>query len=585
MPALLTLMRKDVPMRLQRISFLWILFSLLLTLSPVQAQERVLNVAWPYQVPPTGHFNTFASNGLLLGQYQDIHEPPLAVLKWASGEYEGMLADSFGWDADGNYVVRLVKGVTWSDGSTLSADDLMATFRIFQLRGDTVWKSLTDVEKVDAQTVKFLMEAPSSLVERLILTTNVRAASVYGALADRVTQLSPGTEAWDSLLNELTKFRPEAPVSAGPYAIVPSSINEANLVLTLNPGGFAGKLQKFDSVRMWNGETEVVTPLVANEELHYITHGIPPTTEKVFDQQGIDIVRSGMNNGPGLYLNHRVYPLGRVEVRQAMAYAIDREQNGYVSLGESGVAVEFPTGMSDGLSGAWLSDETLEQLNPYEYDPERAASLLQSIGFEKDGNGKWHDDKGKLLSFELTYPQEYADWSAAAENAASQLNAFGFDIQLRGVQFQQHPKDIYEGNFQLAVRNWGLGDPIPARSFLQAYNRYNGQGELAGEQGGGMGFKMNVTYSGGQLNVFDASNASAEGVNRQAQAKLVAQLALSYNELLPAIPLWERYTNNALNRKFLQVPSEDNPIYANFGGGTDNWMSYLILTGGVAPAQ
>jgi len=241
--------------------------------------------------------------------------------------------------------------------------------------------------------------------------------------------------------------------------------------------------------------------------------------------------------------------------------------------------------MSDGLSEAWLSDETLDSLNYYEYNPEGAEELLTSIGFSRNDDGIWMDDNGDTLSFELTFPQEFADWSAAAENATAQLNDFGFEISARGVQFQQHPLDVYDGNFEMAIRNWGLGDPIPARSFLEAYNRYNGQGEFAGETGGGMSFDVNVSYSGGDINVFDVSNASSEGVDAEAQAALVTELAMSYNELLPAIPLWERYTNNSLNRNFISVPDSSDPIFANFGGGADNWMTYLILTGVAAPAD
>lgn len=564
---------------------LLVLSAVLMAFAPVHAQENVLNVAWPYTVPPTGHFNTFATNGLLLGQYQDLHEPPLAVLLWASGEYEGMVAAEFGWDADNNYVVKLVDGVTWSDGSAMSADDLMATFNLFRLRGDAVWANLTGIEKVDDATVKFVMDAPSSLAERLILTTNLRPASVYGDIANRAAELEAGTAEWDALLTELTEFRPETPVSGGPYTIDPASVTEANLMMNLNAGGFAGGIQNFDQVRMWNGETEVVTPLVANNELWYITHGIPPTTEEAFTAQGIDIVRSGMNNGPGLYVNHSLYPLSLPEVRQAIAYVVDREQNGFVSLGESGVAVEYMNGMSDGLSDAWLSQETLDSLNTYEHDPAKAEELLTGLGFSRNDDGIWVDDQGNTLSFELTFPQEFADWSAAAENATAQLNEFGFDITARGVQFQQHPQDVYDGNFQMAIRNWGLGDPIPARSYLEAYDRYNGQGELAGEAGSpGMGFDNNVTYSAGEINVFDVATMSSEGIDHDAQAALVSELAVSYNELLPAIPLWERYTNNALNRQYLEVPAIDDPIFANFGGGADNWMTYLILTGRVAPA-
>ncbi len=554
--------------------------------APALGQGATLNVAWPYQVPPTGHFNTFASGGITLGQYQDLHEPPLAVLLWASGEYEGMVAEEFGWDADGNYVITMVGGNSWSDGSAMTADDLMATFNIFRLRGDAVWANMSGIEKVDDSTVKFVMDAPSSLVERIILTTNLRPASVFGDIADRAAMMMSGDDGWDALLEELTEFRPEAPVSGGPYTILPDTINEASLMMELNPGGFAGDIQNFDMVRMWNGETEVVTPLVSNEELHYITHGIPPTTEEAFADQGIDIVRSGMNNGPGIYVNHAVYPLNMVEVRQAIAYTVDRIQNGVVSLGDSGVAVEFMTGMSDGLSLAWLSDDTLDALNTYDHDLMKAEELLQSVGFSRDEAGMWMDDNGDPLAFELTFPQEYADWSAAAENATAQLNDFGFDITSRGVQFQQHPQDIYSSDFELAIRNWGLGDPIPGRSYLQAYNRYNGQGEVAGEGGGaGMNFDNNVDYSGGMVNVFDLSNASSQGVEKADQAALVTQLAVSYNELLPAIPLWERYTNNSLNRNYISVPDSSDSIYANFGGGADNWMTYLILKGVAAPAD
>jgi peptide/nickel transport system substrate-binding protein len=570
------------------VSLMLVLAVLVTVFAPMQAQEfeagSVLNVAWPYSVPPTGHFNTFASGSIALGQYQDIHEPPLATLLWASGEYEGMIASEFGWDADNNYVVTVRDGLTWSDGSAVSGADVMATFNLFRLRGDAVWSNISSIEAVDDMTVKFVMAEPSSLAERQILTSNIRAASVYGELADRAAALESGTDEFSALLTELTEFRPETPASAGPYAIDPASVTEANLMMTYNAGGLGADVAKFESVRVWNGETEQVTPLVANNELWYITHGIPPTTEEAFAGQGITIVRAAMNSGPAIYFNHTIYPLNVPEVRQAMAYVIDREQNGFVSLGESGVGVEYMTGMSDGLAEGWLSDETLDALNTYEVDTAAAEALLTGIGFSRNADGIWVDDQGNTLSFELSFPQEFADWSAAAENATQQLNDFGFDITARGVQFQQQEQDVYDSNFQMAIRNWGIGDPIPALHYLQPYNRYNGQGLAAGDEGGGMHFDLNVTYSGGEVNLFDLTNNSGRGTDRDAQAELVSQLAISYNELLPAIPLWERYTNNSLNQNFLSVPALDDPIYANFGGGTDAWMVYFILKGMVAPA-
>jgi len=574
---------------MQLLTLVLILMLAGLSLVPATAQDDVvLNVAWPYSVPPTGHFNTFAANGMLMGIYQDLFEPPLAVLIWADNTYEGFAAESFGYDEDGNYVVTLKSGYTWSDGSPISADDLIATFNLFRLRGDAVWTALTGMEKVDDMTVKFMMDEPSTLAERRILITNLRPASVYGDLANRAAEVfasgaTRDDDAWSSLLAELVEFRPETFVSGSAFVMDTDSISEANLTATLNPGGLGADTALFNRVVLWNGETEVVTPLVANEELWYITHGIPPTTEQAFADQGIDILRTAMFTGPAIYFNHRIYPLNLPEVRQAMAYVIDRQQNGFVSLGESGVAVELMTGMSDALADIWLSEEVIDSLNTYERDLDTAASLLEGIGFSKGADGIWVDDQGNPLAFELSFPQEFADWSAAAENAVAQLNEFGFNITGRGVQFQQQERDVLEANFELAIRNWGIGEPIPGLSYLQPYERFNGQGELAGQAGGGMGFDNNVTYSGGTINVRDVALASGQGTDIAAQAALVEQLAISFNELLPIVPLWERFTNNALNRKYLDAPSFDDPIYIN-DTTADAWMPYLILTGGIGPA-
>src|SRR5690606_6498823 len=144
---------------------------------------------------------------------------------------------------------------------------------------------------------------------------------------------------------------------------------------------------------------------------------------------------------------------------------------------------------------------------------------------------------------------------------------------------QQQLQDVYDNNFQMAIRNWGIGSPFPGQSFLEPYNRYNGQGELAGEGvGGGMRFDVNVTYSGGELNVYEASVQSGEGLDIDAQNVLVEHFAISCIDPLPIIPQWERYGNNPRNRQFLDAPPSDAPFY-DFAGA-DHFMPYLIRTGG-----
>ena len=565
--------------------------ALVLTLGTAAAQKGpTFYGGYPYPVPPDGHFNTFATNAInFYGFYSDLLEPPLAIYKWADGSYEGMLADSFGFDGN-DYVVKLKGGITWSDGTPFSSADVVTTFNINYLLNSPVWDGLKSVEAVDDKTVKFVFDEPSLAAERQILVEAIRANSVYGDIGDRAGKLiSEGVtsddKAFSDLLTELTEFRPAKYVTSGPYNLTKANISDARALLTKNPGGFNADVVKFDNVVLWNGETETVTPLVTAGQLWYGTYGFPPATEAAFVDQGIDIIRGPLYSGPALYFNQSVTPLDRPEVRRALAHAIDRDENGFVSLGDSGVAVEYMAGMSDLIAENTVDKSILDGLDQYDYDPDTAAQMLTDIGFTKGDDGVWIDDTGKRMAFTLIFPSDYSDWAAAAENVTQALNDFGFEITARGEQSQQQLQDVYDSNFQMAIRNWGAASPLPYVSYLEPYQRYNGQGTLAGEStGGGMNFDLDVTYSGGKANLLDLTLASSRGLDKAKQRKQAGQLAQSYNELLPAIPLWERYGNNPLNRKFVDAPPDGDPIYQNGTSVPDPFMTYLLLTGGIGPA-
>ncbi|MEO8394099.1 MAG: ABC transporter substrate-binding protein, partial [Chloroflexota bacterium] len=560
-------------------TLLLVVLAMLFAFSAASAQDpTTFNGGWPYQPPPTGHFNQFAANNIIaLGAYYPLMNPPLAVYHWDTGEYEGYLADTLGFDADNNYVVTLKPGLKWSDGSAVTSADVVTTFEVQYLLNNVVWKSMSKVEAVDDLTVKFTLTGPSKLVERQIVAqVNIGANSVYGDIAKMADPLITAAKTSDddgfkAALQALTDLRPAAPVASGPYVLDPASITAQNLTLVKNVGGLHAADVKFDQVRLWNGETEAVTPLVSNGDLWYGTYGFPPATEKAFIDAGLDIIRGPFHSGPAIYFNYKVYPFDKVEFRQAVAYIIDRDQNGSVSLGQSGLAVGYMTGIGDSLVDSWVADDVKAKLNTYDVDLDKATELLTGIGFTKGSDGKWLDDKGAPLAFTLEFPSDYTDWSAAAENALEQLNAFGFDITGNAVVSTQEEPDVYNSNFQMAIRNWGASSPFPGISWLEPFQRYNGQGLSAGQQvGGGINFNNDVTYSGGELNLLDATIKSGQGLDVDAQKAIIDQIALAYNELLPAIPLWERLGNNPLNRKFVNAPASDDPIYLNPSSGTDS---------------
>jgi peptide/nickel transport system substrate-binding protein len=251
-------------------------------------------------------------------------------------------------------------------------------------------------------------------------------------------------------------------------------------------------------------------------------------------------------------------------------------------------------GFSDNLVDLWLSDDVQAQLDPYTQDLAKAEALLTGIGFTRDSDGVWIDDQGNRMEYELMVAAEFADNSASAENAAEQLTSFGIKTTVRGVNFNQVPIDVNEGNFQLAIRGWGAGNPHPQFSYELDFTQHNayfsgvgaGSGAVGSVDSPGMYFDLNVSSERvGDVNLGELMQAAGTGGDEEAQKETIGTLALAYNELLPQIPLYERYGNNPVPSRFASgwLP-DDDPIYKN-SPYADSFVVLQILDGTLGPAQ
>ncbi len=559
--------------------------------SEVAAGEAEFRGIWPYVVPPAGHFNTFVStNRIELGIYHHLMEPPLFFYLWAEDDWMPVAGESWEWADDTTVRVTLPQGAVWSDGSDYTAQDVVDTFYIQRLQGITVWEFLEDVVAVDDHTVDFLLSEPSNTVlRRIFRETNIRASSVYGEIASQVADLvASGADSesaeWQTLLQTLNEFRPDGIVSLGPYVMDVDSITESQITLPKNETSFLADRTNFDRLLIFNGETPDATPLMLSKEADYATHGFPPATDQQFQTEDIRVIRGPNYNGPALYFNHDIYPFNVPEFRQAVAYAIDRAENGVVSMSESGVAMQNITGFSDNLTSLWLTDETLSELNAYEFNRDQATTMLEDLGFTKGDDSIWIDDQGNRLSFELTAPSEFADWSAAAENLAQQLTDFGIETTFRGVTFSEHPALVRQGNFELAIRDWGAGNPHPHFAYDVDFNTYNYSGGDVDVTDAGPGMNFPLEQDG--MDIGEMIIDSGQGSDREAQAALINELALLYNEQLPQIPLWERYGNNPAveGLRVTGWPADGDDVYLN-GTYADPFSIVLMLRGELAPVQ
>jgi peptide/nickel transport system substrate-binding protein len=539
--------------------------------------------AWPYQLPPKGHFNTFVTNAILAdGIYRDMLEMPMAIYDWSNSKFIPLLATEWKNDADNWYTVKLQTGLKWSDGSDFSSDDVVTTFQLARVVGLSVWRYIDKVEAPDKTTARFHFIKPSSVAPRFILKQFISANSVYKEWGDKAKALADKAADSDevkALRQQFTDFRPKDQVSIGPVKLDPASITSSQLTLVKNPGGFNADTFPFEKVVLYNGETPDVTPLVLSKDIDYATHGFPPATEKSFIDGGVRIIRPATVSGPSIYFNYTNKDLAKVEVRQAIAYAVKRDENGTVSLGDSGKAVKYMAGFSDNLVPAWINEADIAKLNTYDYDLAKAEELLTKAGYKKGADGVWAGPNGPL-EFELTAPAEFADWSAAAENLATQLSDFGIKTTFRGVQFQQQNEDVQQGKFTLAINGWGAGNPHPFFSYERGLLLFN----PPLSPGPGMNLPFKQTVDGKEVDLNALLNKTVEGTDEAAQKPAVTEMALAFNKLLPIVPLWERYGNNASLEgvRVDKFPPDDDPIWKN-PVYADNPVVVLLLQGKLKP--
>lgn len=563
-----------------------------------QDGSKEFHGAYPYTDPGAGgHFNTFVTNGILSPPatvYGEVLNVPLGMFFWATNSWLPLVAE--GWefktgaddtevalpvegedyapvlnapvDAD-HLVVKVREGVNFSDGTPLTAQDCVDTMWCYRIMSNTVWRYVDDAQVVDDQTFIVHMSVPSTVVERYVIRNMVPVSSaVYGDWAQQARDIFGEGKTIDDpegaqLLDQFNQFRPETlPPNTGQFSIVPDSITNAQMTLEKNPNSFWADNVPFDRIINFNGETDTITAVVLSQDIDYATHGFSVATENQMIADGIRVLRPPTYSGPGLLFNYgKLEEFQDPKARQALAHAIDRGQNGMISLADSGVPAQYMAGFADALVPQWLSDEEAASLNSYDYDPELAASMFEELGWSKDGD-LWLKPNGEEAAYELSFPAEFADWSAAGQDLAEQLTTFGLLIDPRAITHTQQPIDVDQGNFDFAIRGWGNStNPHPHFSFSTVFFTHN---TLAVNNGGdGTQFPLQTTSeAAGEVDLDAMVVASAEGMDVEAQKANVVAMALTYNELLPAIPLWERFGNNCALEgvRVVAWPADDDPL-------------------------
>ena len=272
------------------------------------------------------------------------------------------LAESWSFPDPTTFVLNIRPGVLFHDGT--QCDAAAVKFNLDRNRSGERSNIRPDLETVTDVTVS----GPNQVTLKL----SQPDTALPLILSDRAGMMcSP------MAVQERGKDHDRNPVGAGPWKFV-SWANAEKIVVTRNEQYWRPGRPYLDGVEL-SIITEINTGLRSviagqNDFIYFLS----PQQKQVIDRaKGLTAVSGPTLYCVQLYLNWGRPPFNDVRVRQAMNYAVDRE--------------EFNKATMNGLSepavltlpaAHWAHDKALD--NAYPYDPDKARRLLAEAGY-KDG--------------------------------------------------------------------------------------------------------------------------------------------------------------------------------------------------------
>jgi peptide/nickel transport system substrate-binding protein len=363
--------------------------------------------------PPT--LNPFENTAASIPQVElyNVYETLLKVD--STGQLQPLLAQAWEVSQDRTeYTFHLNPAATFASGNKVDADAVVAN--IERLQGDpklsetlaAQLKVVAGAEKVDAETVVIKLTRPSMMW-------------LYDMTSTLGMMVDPSSEV------DLAKDT----AGSGPYQLREYNIGQS-VVLEKNPN-YWGTPARFDEVTfryfldpnamnaaMLAGDLDIISNLQA-----------PDAMSQFADETRFTTVVGSTNGEVVLGLNHDNPALAKLEVRQAITMAIDRQALMDTVWNGQGTLIGSMTVPTD----PWYED--LSGTNPY--DPAKAKQLLAQAGYASG------------LTLKLRVPVvPYA--TKSAQFVTSALRDIGVTATIEELEFSRWIQEVLvDGNYDLTI--------------------------------------------------------------------------------------------------------------------------------------
>lgn len=505
-------------------------------------------------------------------------------------------------DGTKTYTFKIKEGLVYSDGTPITAKDYVASVLLFSspvltelqarptygqfyvgyneyLTGEA--NEFAGVRLIDDMT--FSVQLDAQYVPSFFEVSQVSVGPTnYGfwlnnEAAGEVDILDDGNGAYfsenftkdnfEDSINE-AKNNPERPVS-GPYMVQEWDAASRMMVLEINDkyiGNFEGQKPSIATViirhittataidELRTGGVDLLTDMMSGNE---INAGFDLVEGEAGGYDYFDYARAGYGK---LQFVGDLYPTKDVEVRQAIAHLMNRDNFTQAFTGGFGTVVDGPYG-----EGQWFWKEAQADLQPrldkYSYDPDQAMELLDSAGWNLNEDGsayggtglryKKNPDTGEMMPLIIK-------WSSSEGNAVSELlvtqlqqnpdvTAAGMQIDQTTMTFQELLNYMYRDGSQgdkyatPTYNMFNLASGFPAA--YTAKDEYTTDPEKVAA-----GYNVNFLLDE-QLEELAESYWKVQPGDNAAFVEGWSDYILRWNELLPDLPLYSNQIHDFFNDK------------------------------------
>jgi peptide/nickel transport system substrate-binding protein len=480
---------------------------------------------WPCQFNP---FNP-SVNGVAGGF---VYEPLTFVNVLKAGATTPMLATDFAWSPKKDSIVFTIRdGVKWSDGQPFSADDVVYTFNLMKQQ---------PALDIYALWTGAGLTSVTAAGNKVTLKFKGAAEPYFFNFANQVNIVPKHIWSTGEAASKPATWADPKPVGTGPYTVASCTSN--NISYAANGSYWQpGKpyIQKVQypayldnnpaNLDLASGKAQWGGQYIPNIDNFYKSkspennYWFPPTAN----------VALVPNNDPSRPAT------SKLAVRQALAYALDREQ--ISKIGESGYQpAANQTGVVTPTFDKYFDKDALAAAGYDKPNLDKAKQLLQSAGYSESNP----------LKLDVITVTGYTDWDASLAVVKQQLAKVGVELSIQDLQQQSYNQKLYTGAYDLAYSSLS-GGPTPYYELRQL---------LYSKNTAPIGKQANSNYSRYSNPDVDKLFDQYASADPDTQVKLIKQISSYMIKDVPLIPTTESVDWYQYNTKDIEGwPTQDNP--------------------------